>query len=106
MQVELNAMTSDQFITWLETKLIEAGVEKVIPDNATLASAYQRAARIAQLSQAITKALDGLDVNDITVPDDLADRLRDAIADSPTSWDQALWRLVKMRGDTKGENRG
>ena len=35
-RVELNAMTTEQFIEWLEEKLNEFGVGKVIPDEDTL----------------------------------------------------------------------
>ena len=42
-RVELNAFTSDHFVTWLEAKLAAAGVVKLIPNDETLAAAYQRA---------------------------------------------------------------
>ena len=42
-RVEINAMTSDQLISWLEKKLKERGVKKVVPKNDTLISAYHRA---------------------------------------------------------------
>jgi hypothetical protein len=41
-RVELNAMTADQFIDWLERKLDEQGIGKVVPDPETLATAYRR----------------------------------------------------------------
>jgi hypothetical protein len=47
-RVELNAMTSDQFIAWLEQKLAAHQVHKVVPDEATLAAAYRRAWRRTQ----------------------------------------------------------
>jgi hypothetical protein len=31
--VELNAFTGDQFVMWLDSKLIEHGMTKVIPDH-------------------------------------------------------------------------
>ena len=40
-RVELNAMTSDQFVTFIEEKLEEHGVAKVIPDEELLAEAYR-----------------------------------------------------------------
>jgi hypothetical protein len=42
--VELNAFTSDQFVKWLEAKLNEHGINKVIPGTATLQQTYCRAA--------------------------------------------------------------
>jgi DNA topoisomerase VI subunit A len=47
-RVELNAMTSAQFIKWLEKKLVAAGVKKVIPDKETLELAFKRAQKIAR----------------------------------------------------------
>ena len=38
-RVELNAFTSDQLIEWIEEKLAEHGVEKVVPDDETVAAA-------------------------------------------------------------------
>jgi hypothetical protein len=37
LEGELNAMASDQFIEWLERKLTEHGIKKVIPDDDVLA---------------------------------------------------------------------
>ena len=41
-RVELNAFTSEDFVTWLEEKLDDQGVEKVIPDDALLNKVYRR----------------------------------------------------------------
>src|SRR5207245_11304797 len=51
-RIELNAMTSDQFVDWLQRKLEENGVTKVVPDEATLAPAWQRADRISRIKAA------------------------------------------------------
>jgi DNA topoisomerase VI subunit B len=56
-RVELNAFTSDQFVTWLEAKLRLHNVEKVIPDRATLEESYRRSATLAELNKSIAKAL-------------------------------------------------
>ena len=40
--MELNAFTPDQFVVWLESKLQEHGVTKVVPDDAALELAYRR----------------------------------------------------------------
>ena len=40
--MELNAFTSDQFVAWLEGKLNEHGITKVVPDDAALELAYRR----------------------------------------------------------------
>jgi hypothetical protein len=53
-RVELNAMTSPQFIDWLERKLEQQGVTKLIPDNAVLATAY----RWAWVAQRVNEKLE------------------------------------------------
>jgi DNA topoisomerase VI subunit B len=99
-RVELNAMTSRQFITWLEGKLADVGVEKVVPDAGTLAKAYQRAVRNAKLQRAIDEARDTIDAeDDAPVPEDLADQVRMAIGGTPLAWDEAIWQLVEGEGD-------
>ena len=55
-RVELNAFTSDAFVEWLEAKLEKQGVVKVIPDNATLESAYRRALSVQQYREAVHEA--------------------------------------------------
>lgn len=41
-RVELNAFSSDAFIRWLEAKLVDHGVQKVIPSAADLTAAFKR----------------------------------------------------------------
>src|SRR5207244_3540251 len=42
-RVELNAFTSAALVAWIEGKLVENGVKKIIPTEASLAAAYRRA---------------------------------------------------------------
>jgi hypothetical protein len=44
-RVELNALTSEQFIALVERKLTEHGVKKIIPTKAVLAETYRTFAR-------------------------------------------------------------
>ena len=44
-RVELNAFASDQLVEWIEEKLVEHGVEKVVPEEETLAKAVRGFAR-------------------------------------------------------------
>jgi len=95
-RVELNAMTSQQFLDWLERKLQEAGVEKVVPDEAVLAAAYRRQRRLATLQQILDEALAGEDDEEGPVPADLADQVRTRLTREPTdAWDDALWDIVQ-----------
>jgi hypothetical protein len=94
-RVELNAMTSDQFLAWLERKLLEVGVQKVVPDQAVLEKAYQRAVRQKHVQEAIDEALTSIDEDEeIPIPGDLEARLRVALDGSAEAWDRVLWKLV------------
>jgi hypothetical protein len=92
-RVELNAFTSDQFVEWLDSKLAEHGVEKVIPDEETLEQAYRRAAAIRRYQKIIDDA--GKEVSayakDLTVPKALRAKLARKLAKAPaSSWDEVL----------------
>ena len=96
-RVELNAMPADLFVSWLETKLTEAGVSKVVPNDDVLSAAYQRASRLAAVRDAIETALAGRDGHEIDVPDGLANDVAERIAGTADAWDDALWDIVADR---------
>jgi hypothetical protein len=95
-RVELNAMTSEQLIAWIEEKLEAHGVTKVVPDEATLADAYRRAAWLVP----IQRELEAAARPDVAVPRDLAQRVTKLLTKNPhRSWDEAIWRLVTKQRD-------
>jgi hypothetical protein len=103
-RVELNAMTSDQFIAWLERKLMDAGVQKVIPDQAALENAYRRAIRQKRVQQAIEDALGYINEDEeIIIPDHLTTSIRARLDGSAKPWDQVLWELVTDDGTDEDE---
>ena len=56
-RVELNAMTSPQFVAFVERKLRENGVAKIVPEQDLLAEAYaelKRGRRLAKRSKIST----------------------------------------------------
>jgi DNA topoisomerase VI subunit B len=95
-RVELNAMTSRQFVTWLEEKLREQGVKKVIPDFETLTTAYRRAWQYAQAQQALDDVLDKLERTDVRPPPDVTELIAREIDGTGTAWDEAIYRLVRV----------
>lgn len=89
-RVELNAMTSRQFIDWLEHKLEQCGVRKVIPDAEMLNAAFKRAAFLEQARKAVVNMT--LKVQDM--PDDLMVRVVDIIEASPElPWEAAVQQV-------------
>ena len=94
-RVELNAFASDQFIAWIERKLAEHGITKLVPDEATLGRAYQRIQRQATVQKVIDEALVNLALEDSDAPDTLANDISAMQnTDSALTWDEALKRIV------------
>jgi hypothetical protein len=100
-RVELNAFTSDQFVEWLDSKLADYGVEKVIPDEETLEQAYRRAAAVRRYQEIIDEAGEKVATyaEGLTVPQTLRATVAKILAADPTlAWDQALAELLARAG--------
>jgi DNA topoisomerase VI subunit B len=96
-RVELNAFTSEQFIGWLEDKLIEHGIEKVVPDEDTLALQYRRALARQAMNKKISEMEEQVraTADETAIPDGLADRVRDRLDDDPSmTWDEAVAEIA------------
>jgi hypothetical protein len=90
-RVELNAMTSRQFLDWLERRFQEHGIEKVIPDEATLALAWQRARRIVLTNRELSQAIEKINADPCAPPPDLSKLVREQLkAGTHLSWDSIL----------------
>ena len=92
-RVELNAMTSDQFVAFIERKLQEHGVRKVVPKNDELAAAFRlfkRGVRIRKLVEDEIARLRGG-----SVPADLRKRVQAYLAQHPEMpWDVAVAHIA------------
>jgi len=106
-RVELNAMTSDQLIDWLERKLDEHGVKKVVPEGEVLEKAYRRAIYLQRCEQEMDKFRKEFEEKKIEVPAGLKAQLEETLATHQrASWDQALWNIAKeTNGDIETEVR-
>jgi hypothetical protein len=99
-RVELNAFTSDHFVTWLEAKLAKAGVVKLIPDDATLTAAYQRALYIHAMNaeqetfHPTAQASASATVPPVGLRRSVMRRLN---ADPTQTWDAAVAEIAKAR---------
>jgi hypothetical protein len=96
-RVELNAMTSRQLVDFVEAKLKQHGIGKVIPTCNTLAKTYQLFAASDRLFDAFEETKEKLeDETDapITVPDDLEAQVQTQLREHPDiTWHRAV-RLV------------
>jgi hypothetical protein len=107
-RVELNAMTSPQFIAFLERKLKGHGIKKVVPDQDLLAEVYACMKRGRRLEAALQEAIEDIEEEDaeedgesdakslFTTPKDLPSRIRALLKRRPTlRWDAALGEIVE-----------
>jgi hypothetical protein len=102
-RVELNAMTSSQLVAYVERKLVEQGVKKVVPDTACLDKAYRLAVRSKRLRKVVEEAIQAAaaDEGDIAVPEDLGKLVGTLIRDTSMSWNEAVAAIAK-RGEAGG----
>ena len=99
-RVELNAMTSDQFIQWLERKLKEHGIKKLIPDRQALAAAYRRAIFLQKMKKEEKKLRKKIAGQAISVPANLDKKVQRKLKDTPElSWDEVVWQLAENGND-------
>jgi hypothetical protein len=97
-RVELNAMTSDQFVEWLERKFQEHGAKRVIPGAKVLRSAYRRAVFLQQLDAAQAKLAEQIKREKVALPAALAREVKQLLKSRPEmSWDEAVWQLAAQQ---------
>ena len=102
-RVELNAMSSDQFVAWLDKKLEMAGVRKVIPDEIVLGRAYRRAVCAARIQKEIDRVVAEYDGTGVEVPDGLSQQIEQMIQGTTLSWDLAVAEMARV-GRTKSDS--
>jgi hypothetical protein len=109
-RVELNAMTSRQLVDFVERKLQQHGVRKVIPNLKTLAKTYQMFAASGRLSEAFEAARKKLEAETappIEVPNDLQTKVAQLLQQRPDiTWHRAVRLIVDPDApdDDKGED--
>ena len=97
-RVELNAMTSRQLVDFVEGKLKQHGVGKLIPDAKTLAETYEMFAASDRLSDAfdeMKEKLEGEEQKTVKVPDDLKAKIETLLKEKPDiTWHRAIRLIV------------
>jgi hypothetical protein len=93
-RVELNAMTSPQFVAFVERKLRANGITKVVPHDDVLEEMYTAIGKGRRLEAAIEE-LDELDATDCKPPKDLKQRVRKMLEKHPVMrWDAAVAEIA------------
>jgi DNA topoisomerase VI subunit B len=96
-RVELNMLTSEQFVELVEARLVEKGVQKIVPEPEVLETAYRRAYEVRLINAAVQAAAEDAAVRAraVVIPDHLSEHVRAALKANPRMpWDDAIARLV------------
>jgi len=97
-RVELNAMTSRQLINFVEAKLQQHGIKKVIPNRKTLADTYREFAASNWLSEAFGQLKERREQEterSIAVPANLEAKVQKLMAENPDiTWHHAVRLIV------------
>ena len=94
-RVELNALPSDRLVTFIERKLTEHGIQKVIPNDDLLRDAYHLYAKSKRVEEIVAKAIGEIDDENIAMPDDLSVRVIAHLKQYPEfRWDEAVAAIV------------
>jgi Topoisomerase 6 subunit A/Spo11, Toprim domain len=105
-RVELNAFSSDGLIAFIERKLKEHGIAKVVPDDETLTDAYKRMRRQAVIQERINEALAELEQEEEEAPPAPADLRARIEADQKINpekrWDEVIWTIAEHDHDDEG----
>jgi len=98
-RVEINALTSDQLVRFIEAKLRKHGIKKIIPTKAELDEAYRQFRNSVKIENAVRKQLRALkngSRHKSPVPKDLSKRIAAYLKSNPaTRWDFALSEIVR-----------
>jgi hypothetical protein len=100
-RVELNAFTSGDLVTWIESSLVRHGIKKVVPDLKTLAAAYRRALAAALVRQRLDDAIREAQeqARQAKVPKTIARQVKARLEESPDlSWDLVVAALADQLG--------
>jgi hypothetical protein len=96
-RVELNAFASADFVAWIERKLEQYGVVKVLPDEDALTMAWRRSVASRHVASRLQSAIQEAQRHAAAapVPDDLATLVAAGLGADPTqSWDDVVQRLA------------
>jgi hypothetical protein len=95
-RVELNALTSDQFVAFIETKLREHGVEKVIPSDQLLQEQYAAERRHKAVSARFEEAMKREEATKCPPLERLRERVAERLKANPIlRWHEAVAAIAR-----------
>lgn len=104
-RVELNALTSGEFIDLIRKKLKQHELKKVIPDDYDLFRAYTRAVYCQRVEDKIDEIMDEMQEN-IDIPKDLKKLVEKKLKNSKSAWDEIIWDIAELNEENGGDDSG
>jgi hypothetical protein len=90
-RVELNALTSDQLVAFVERKLAKHGVKKLVPKAELLGVAYRLFVRSKRVEEIVAETIAGIENENVDAPANLGARVAAHLKQHPgLRWDQAV----------------
>ena len=105
LHVELNALVGQEFIDWLDARLVEDGISKAMPIDAIIESAWRRAYAIRKLNIHLDEVwhefLDEAEAYDLSVPTLVSDVAFDLDVEGGTAetWRTLVEELAEQAAD-------
>src|SRR5262249_7055110 len=104
-RVELNAMTADQLVAFVERKLVQHGVKKIVSEKEHLAEAYRLFDRDHRIQKVIEEELKKTPDAESVVPNDIEQSVQKILDKHPAMrWIDAVQQIVK--GDDQPADAG
>jgi hypothetical protein len=95
-RVELNALPSDELVAFVERKLAEHGVAKVVPDDDMLADTYRAFILGRRLQEIFDREFAKVGKGDIVVPAGLREKVEARLKEHPAwRWDDAVRKIAR-----------
>jgi hypothetical protein len=94
-RVELNALPSDQLVAFIERKLKQHGIKKVVPTRDVLIKTYHMFERSREAERIIKRELKKLGPSSAKVPTSLNERVHKYLKKNPRArWDDAIQHIA------------
>jgi hypothetical protein len=94
-RVELNALTSDQLIAFIERKLRQHGVKKIVPERKMLDEAFKLFVRNREIKKIIEREIKKLNGATANPPSNLSTQIRQYLEAHPEArWDEAVSEIA------------
>jgi hypothetical protein len=95
-RVELNALTSDRLVAFIEGKLSKHGIKKIVPKANLLGDTYRLFINSKRVKKIVAEAIEKIENENIAAPGNLSARVAAHLRQHPElRWDQAVAAIAE-----------